>query len=76
MDICQASLTVTVHFTNHSVEQSGIEKNENRSIVDTQRRTQHLQRGWELMDRGKKEKKTEKEEEIDTYVDDQIRLGS
>jgi hypothetical protein len=29
-----------------------------------------------LMDRGKKEKKTEKEEEIDTYVDDQIRLGS
>jgi len=28
------------------------------------------------MDRGKKEKKTEKEEETDTYVDDQIRLGS
>ncbi len=28
------------------------------------------------MDRGRKEKKTEKEEETDTYVDDQIRLGS
>jgi hypothetical protein len=50
-----------------------MEKNENRSVVDMHGHTQHLQRGWKWMDRRENKKK---EKETDTYVDEQIRLGS
>jgi hypothetical protein len=49
-----------VHSTNHSVEQSGMKKNENRSVVDMQGHTQHLQRGWKWMDRRENKKRKKK----------------
>ena len=52
-----------------------MEKNENRSIVDTQGRTQHLQKEDDNGRKREREKK-EEERETDTYVDEQIRLGS
>ena len=79
MDTCQISSVAhnyqpTVHFTKQSVGWSGMKKNEKRNNVNTHAhftlpKKEEEKRRWELMDRGKKE-------EIDTYIDGQIRLRS